>query len=84
MDTYESRRYKSVENFRTEEVEHSYHYKRNPLFKQRQPWEQDEGFGYTEASLKGIQGKTVDEALAAYRERFNVPQPGVHPRLKPR
>ncbi len=81
MDTYESRRYETVENFRIAEVQHG-RYQRNALIN---PDIDHSGvIQYIDGALPEGEFKgpdAVEQALAAYRRKFNIPPPGYHPRL---
>lgn len=68
--SYESRRYSTVENFRTKAVEEAYLYRPNALYRPPQPWKRDLGFAYSRRTLPKGQFATIDEALAAVRKAF--------------
>lgn len=68
MITYEAQRYEDVKNFRTEAIERAFLFKEEKLYRKPAPWEVDEGFGYSQASLPKGKFATVEAALEACRK----------------
>ena len=66
--SYESRRYETVEQFRVGEVQEAFFYRREPLLRSEAPWQIDEGFKYSKASLPKVKSKSIDELLEETRK----------------
>ena len=70
--TFESRRYDTVKNFRTEAVERAYLFPHEPLYRRPAPHNVDPGLQYSQCSLPKGKFYSVEEALEATRKRLRL------------